>query len=297
MITLRNTWDDYIATQDLQPRTIYDHDNKLKRCVGDWLDVDMNTITKNMVQLRHRQLSTRPVMANSAMRIVRTLFNYAINRYEDEQEEPLIKRNPVKRLSATKSWNKEKPRSRHIPFSRLKDWMDAVLTLPSLTMSDYLVMLLLTGLRRSEGAGLLWENIDFQNKTLLVPITKNGEPHELPLTPLIEGILIGRRQADPYGRYVFASSRKDKGCISAPDKAIAIVVDKIGIKFSPHDLRRTFQMLAEDVGIEECWRKRLMNHTQSDVTNKHYSIKNIEKLREPMLKISERVQSLCELTP
>lgn len=54
-------------------------------------------------------------------------------------------------------------------------------------MADYLTLLLLTGLRRSEGAQLKWADVDFAEKTLTVRETKNGDDHVLPLLRLGSG--------------------------------------------------------------------------------------------------------------
>lgn len=83
------------------------------------------------------------------------------------------------------------------------------------------------------------------------------------------------------------------GYMASPAKGIALVVERTGIKFSSHDLRRTFNLLAEDIDIDEYTRKRLLNHTMQDVTGKHYSIKNPEKLRKPMERISQHALSLA----
>lgn len=55
-ITLRQVWRDYKTVRVLKDHTIYDYEKKLKS-VEDWMDLDMNTITKNMVEDRHRSLS------------------------------------------------------------------------------------------------------------------------------------------------------------------------------------------------------------------------------------------------
>lgn len=293
MITLRSAWEEYKLSRPLKPKTLSDHWSKLNRCVPDWLDMDMNSVTKAMVLQKHRQLSVHPTQANCVMRIVRTLYNFAIATYEDENEDPLIKRNPVIRLSQARAWNKERARDRHVPLNKIKPWMDAVLTVTTQTMSDYLVTLMLTGLRKTEAASLEWQNIDLDAGFLLIPETKNGNPHQLPLSSLLQGILCDRAKTRE-SEFVFPA-QSASGYITSPYKAIADISARCGVKFSPHDLRRTTLLVAEDIGIDEFTRKRIVNHTFNDVTGKHYSIKNPEKLRAPMQAITERFMELAEL--
>ncbi len=39
-------------------------------------------------------------------------------------------------------------------------------------------------MRRSEIAAMKWEHIDWETRTLLIPETKNGTPHEKGLNPM-----------------------------------------------------------------------------------------------------------------
>jgi integrase len=294
-ITLRHAWHDYKVARKLKPKSIQNGFYMLNHCVPEWLDLDMNDITKKMVSDRHLELSITPSLANSVMRQVRTLFNFAIAEYEDKDENPFIRMNPVKKLSAKRAWNKDRVRTRKVPLHKIKDWLNAVLMLSSPTIRDYLIVCLLTGLRKEEAAQLKWENIDFEGNSLHIPNTKNGNPHDLPLSRFLKALL-EERHAERVNEYVFPGGRwKASGSMTSPYKAIGLITKATGIKFSPHDLRRTFLLIAEHVGVDEFTRKRLLNHTFQDVTGKHYSTANIEKLREPMELISTCVFQLADL--
>jgi integrase len=296
-ITLRQVWRDYQTVRVLKEHTIYDYTKKLKS-VEDWMDLDMNSITKSMVEQRHRELSSAPYYANSIFRIIRTLYNYALVKYEDDDTGvSLIKRNPVRRLSEMRYWNKEKARSRHVPFHKMKDWFDGVLLLNTPVFRDYLIFLLLTGLRKEEAAKLTWDNVDLEYGFMYFKQTKNGEDHHLPTSTFILELLKERKAASAgMNQFVFPGGRwGTNGSIKSPYKAIAKVTDYSGVKFSPHDLRRTFNSLGVDLRIEEAVRKRLLNHSAQDVTNKHYHVPNPEVLREPMEQISQHALKLAQL--
>jgi integrase len=71
------------------------------------------------------------------------------------------------------------------------------------TIADYLMLLLFTGLRRSEGMNLQWSDVDFAERTLTIQDTKNREP--LPLSDYLFELL-KRREVQHGSGYVFPGS-------------------------------------------------------------------------------------------
>jgi integrase len=76
------------------------------------------------------------------------------------------------------------------------------------------------------------------------------------------------------------------------------VTQASGVPFTPHDLRRTFITAAESLDISVYALKRLLNHriNPSDVTA-GYIITEVERLRQPMQKINERLIHLVNRQP
>ncbi len=72
--TLGEVLEKYLAVRSLAPNTVRNYTQLTRRCLGDWLDLPMTCITKDMVLTRHREL-TRPtkqgtkgeIQANMAM--------------------------------------------------------------------------------------------------------------------------------------------------------------------------------------------------------------------------------------
>lgn len=227
------------------------------------------------------------------MRLLRTLFNFAIDEYE-ENDMPIFKVNPARRIN----WNRERPRTRLVPLIRMREWFDGVLLLDTPVIRDYLITCLLTGMRSTEVASMQWDFIDWDTGYVTLPDTKNGDPHTLPMSTFLRALFQERYSGRSSNVYVFPGGRrnnKPSGYLKSPYKAIDKVIERTGIQFSPHDLRRTFLAVAEEVGVDEFTRKRLVNHSFQDVTGRHYSVKNPEKLREPMERISNHVLKLAEL--
>lgn len=290
-VTLEQLWSDYISIRKLKPKTLKDNKAKLTRCVGDWWDMDILQITKDMVEQRHKELKEKPIEANSAFKILRTLFNFAKFKYEREDGRSLVTRNPVDRLSELRAWYKERPRRRFLPLHKLQPWWIAIATMDNQTTRDWMALILLTGLRLDEAASLRWEDIDLEGGFLTARDTKNGSDHTLPLSTFLWQLLVNRRFFR-VNEYVFPGKR---GAIhfSSPHKAVEAVRVSIGIHFTIHDLRRTFVVICQRLEIDEFTRKRLLNHSFADVTGKHYSVDDPETLREPMERISQFVLSQC----
>lgn len=76
-----------------------------------------------MVAKRHLEYGKRSyARANSSMRFLRALFNFAADEYEDAQGRSLILENPVKRLSHTHAWYRVERRQTVIKTSELPAW-------------------------------------------------------------------------------------------------------------------------------------------------------------------------------
>ncbi|MDG4561172.1 MAG: tyrosine-type recombinase/integrase, partial [Candidatus Competibacter sp.] len=217
-----------------------------------------------------------------ASTLLGALFRFAAARYEHAGR-PLILDNPVKRLASIRAWCDLPPRQGHIPPGKLGAWWQATETVDP-TPRDLLRLLLLTGLRKSEGAGLRWEHIDMTGRTLHVPETKNRRPHTLPLSGALVELLAARlKDAERTGNpYVFPSST-GRGSFSAVLPACRRVATAAGVSGGMvHDLRRTFITLAEGLDVPTYALKALLNHhAKGDVTQGYLQI-GIERLRSPM---------------
>ena len=161
-------------------------------------------------------------------------------------------------------------------------------------VADYLVLLLLTGLRRSEGAQLKWADVDFAEKTLTVRETKNGDDHVLPLSDHLEELLL-RRKAISDGDFVFPGTGA-KGYIQEPRPQMAKITTRSGVQFRLHDLRRTFATVAESLDITHYALKRLLNHRSQDITAS-YVIANVDRLRKPMQSVTDFMLRCAALKP
>jgi integrase len=156
---------------------------------------------------------------------------------------------------------------------------------------DYLLVLILTGLRKNEAAKLRWTDIDFDCKTLTIRAenTKNRNEYSLPMSEFLVSIM-RRRKLDPRrSDFVFPGR---EGHLVDPCHCLIQVIEECGCDFVLHDLRRTFITTAAKLGIPHHLIKKLVNHISvADVTD-GYVIFQVEHLRAPMAQITEHFLSL-----
>ncbi|MDP3269526.1 MAG: integrase family protein [Legionella sp.] len=287
-ITLNEVFQEYLKTRKtLKTKTINNYTHMIEKAFPTWKDKPILAITKDRVSKHHEQLGTEhgEAYANLAMRVLRALFNFAAGQYEDAQGKSLILENPVRRLSQTRAWYRVERRQSYIKPHDLEAWYKGVNNIENETLRDYLLLVLLTGLRREEAATLKWTDIDLNAKTLTVINTKNNEPHTLPLSGFLYDLL-KNRHLKKINDYVFPG-KGVVGHIIEPRKQMANVTKESGVHFTVHDLRRTFITTAESLDISAYALKRLMNHKMNNDVTAGYIINDVERLRKPMIMITD----------
>ena len=181
---------------------------------------------------------------------------------------------------------------------QLKPWFEAVRALPNRTVSAYLQILLLTGARRNELAGLRWDDVDFQWQSLTIRDKVEGE-RTIGMTPYVGALLrdlkrinetppnvrrlSGRAGDDKAWKpspWVFASKTAADGRMKEPRIAHNKALTAAGLPaVSIHGLRRSFGTLAEWVECPAGISAQIMGHKPSAIAEKHYRRRPLDLLR------------------
>lgn len=313
-----------------------EHYATIERYIGDWLDRPLVEITRERIEQRHKQIAQQIVenhraafakrakelrsradrlnnshpkaaercrakaseveareapsghaTANGVMRAVRMYWNYAADR------NPALPPNPV-RLG--RGWFFVGRRERLVRADQLPAFYAAVRDLPNAVARDYILLLLFTGLRRREAAGLRWDDVDLKAGLIRLPATRTKARRklDLPMTDFVRDMLIARRQIG--GIQVFPADSKT-GYIAEPKFAFYLIWKACGVRVSPHDLRRTFLTVAESVDISPLALKALVNHATGNDVTAGYVQMSVERLRAAAEKVTNRIVELCELSP
>ncbi|HAT8251899.1 TPA: DUF4102 domain-containing protein [Legionella pneumophila] len=294
-ITLKEAFHDYLkARKDLKPLTIKDYQSILKQVISDWFDKPLMNITREMIAKRHAQYgqTNSKARANYAMRVLRAVFNFAAHEYQLEDGQPIIAINPVEYLSHTRSWYRVDRKNTMIKSHQLAAWHEGLTRLceqedysQAMMWKDYFLLVLFTGLRRTEAASLCWRDVDFKDKTFTVQDTKNREVHTLPMSDFLYELFLRRKQFK-MNEFVFPSPSKT-GHVIDPRKAMLKVAELSGVSFTVHDLRRTFATTAESLDLPAYALKRLLNHKMNTDVTAGYIVRDVERLRKPMQRISD----------
>lgn len=305
-VTLADAFDAFKETRKtLRPKTLYDYGRYIEVAFKDWKGRPLVELSKDLIAKRHQRLSEKhgPAYADGAMRCLRAIINVAQYRYEAPDGTPLLPDNPVRRLSQTRAWNRVQRRTTYIKSTQLEAWFGAVLKLKAdpekqeaCAIADWLLVTVLTGLRRNEGLRLKWADVDLSHKTLTVRDTKNRSDHTLPLSDYLLALLKERREGNPGGEYVFASYG-DAGHLIDPRKPLERIAKESDVAFTPHDLRRTFITIAESLDIPAYALKRLLNHRMSNDVTAGYIITDVERLRKPMQQVTDFILRSARLKP
>lgn len=310
----------------LSKKTKSDYRSVIELHLEDWLNDPLVSITPDMVEDKHRAIAERiagnetkrvgeprkgkkprnaiasakgqkedkpapringHATANSTMRILRLLWNYAADRVSD------LPRNPTKRLK--KRWFPSKRRKRMVRADDLPAFYQALLNLETLVAGDYLRFVLFTGMRRTEAASLRWDQIDFPNKVIRVPDdkTKAKRDLDLPMVDVVEAIMAKRLRFKGESEFVFHSAFSETGHIMEPKFYLRQVEQKCGVAISVHDLRRTYITTAESTNIAPLELKALVNHSLGSGVTEGYIQIPPERLRPPAQKVADRLKLLC----
>lgn len=122
-------------------------------------------------------------------------------------------------------------RTRFLSIEEMKRVIEVALQDRNQAAGSFIAMLYLTGARKSEVLLAKWEHVNWEDKTLFVPLTKNGKSRIIYLSTLAIDILekLPRIAGNPY---VFASQhiRCQGKPIGEPRCAYERVLQKAGIE-------------------------------------------------------------------
>ena len=194
--------------------------------------------------------------------------------------------NPFAKLAAAGLMpDKAQPRARVLQEADLPTWRAAVDRLGE-RQRDFLLLTLYTGLRRNECREMQRQQVDLDKRVLSIPMTKNGKPHSLPITPAMAEILERRCAGLKPGDELFRG-------VSA-EHIHSMVMRQGGPRFMLHDLRKLVATVGERLGLGDAILRRILNHTppKSDVLHRHYVSVAVEDIRESLGRVQAELQRL-----
>ena len=233
------------------------------RYLSSWKNRKISNIRKSEVQALVNQLGrdSGHTTANRTLELLRAVINKGI-------EWDLVKHtNPAIGVQKFKLQS----RSRFLHLDEIDRLMQALHEEASPDLRDYVLLSLSTGARKSNVLAMRWEHIDLENKSWLIPDTKNGTQQTILLTMDEHAILTRRFERKESLEWVFPSDSAS-GHLLDPKKGWATLVGKAGIDdVHMHDLRRSLGSYMAMSGASLSVIGNALNHKDVSTTRKVYA--------------------------
>ncbi len=240
-------------------------------------------ITKGELSLLHKQIggSNGKYAANKCIRMLHHIFNIAIDKN-------YLVINPATGIKLFP----EQSRDRFLQPTELQLFFDTLQNMQNSQMKHLIFLLLFTGQRKSNICSLKWEQIDFYNKSLYLPDTKNKTPQTIPLTKqalsLLSEIKNGITLKSPF---IFPSPRSHSGHVTEPKKYWDQLLRKTGLKnLRIHDLRRTMGSYQAITGSSLQIIGKSLGHKSIQSTT-IYARLNLDPVRDSMQRATDEMQN------
>lgn len=277
--------------RNLRPNTAREYRRTLHGPdTNHWLQRPLSSLTKaDVLEVLHRMEERgSPAAGNRACAYLSKFFNWCL-------EQDLLLVSPtsgVRPLSAAHSRDRVlQPDELIWVWCALSEW-------PS-QFSSLFKLLLLTGQRRSEVAGMCWDELrNFGTEEAIWSLpssrTKNGQPHLVPLTEASQDIIAGLPRAGPLvfttrGTTGLSGFSKAKNEL---DRRVSALRAQVALPPLPawtlHDLRRTMvTLMNEQLGIAPHVVEAVVNHVSGSAK------RGVAGVYNRALYLRERRGALC----
>lgn len=231
-------------------------------------------------------------MANRAFELLRAVYRWAIRR-------DVIDATPFYELE--RPFSGEEPRTRYLSIEEVRALLAALRDLP-FGLSDMVMLLLLTGVRKSSAMLARWN--EFSGMLWQIPASrmKSGRPHDVPLSTQTQALLARQRERVPEGEQLFpltdGGDRTD-ATVSRPflRQMNAHMASHLGRTPDPwtlHDLRRTVAShLADSLGIRIDVIAAILSHATGSRQTRIYALGELlAERREALQRWGDLLESL-----
>jgi integrase len=143
----------------------------------------------------------------------------------------------------------------------------AIAVEPNRPAANAIMLLMLTGARRSEVLLAKWEYVDWTKRTLLVPLSKSGKPRTVALSAAAVALLRGLKRIEG-NEYIFPSDETgNPPQVFYPFKRIREQAGLADVRL--HDLRHSFASFLVNNGVTLYTVQGLLGHSNSKTTQRY----------------------------
>lgn len=246
----------------------------------------LSAITRQEIAKIHSNVthSGHAVAANRVLALISSIYGWSISA-------GLWNENPAIGIKR----NKEHSRDRYLKADELPRFFEALSEEPNTTIRDYFLISLLTGARRSNVLAMRWQDISFDQLEWHIPMTKNGTPQIVSLSPEAMQVLQSRKLSDN-SEYVFPGNGKS-GHLEEPKKGWNRILCRAGIEdLRIHDLRRTLGSWQARTGTSLAIIGKSLNH-KSHASTLVYARLDLDPVRDSVNRATSAMLGAAGIQP
>ena len=242
------------------------------RRVKDLTKADINKVLKDImagktrVAVKTRKLRGKAIVRGGAGTATRTvgllggILTYAVDA-------GIIERNPAHGLKKPKD-NVRNRRLSEAEYRTLGQMLRKSAENEKYARTVEIIRLIaLTGCRRSEIIGLMWDEVDLDASCLRLVNSKEGDSVRPTGLPVVECLEERRKRKE--GDYVFPGERNGAAFGGFPNHWEQIFRNSPLSDVTPHVLRHSFASIANDLGFTEITIAALVGHSKGTMTSKY----------------------------
>lgn len=235
-----------------------------------------------------------PVHANKVLSTLKQVFNYAVNRGE-------LLTNPAAQLRSRDIGGVEKPKDRYLTLDEIKTlwlFLESDQHGLSLSITQAIKIIILTGVRTAEIRLATWSEFDFDQSLWIVPPehTKTAMKMKIHLTPQITSILQTLRDLSSSEFVLTGSAPSSPLSEKAISKAISRIQERVGIPYwTAHDLRRTFAtQLGEALHVDPVVIEKCLGHKMPKIMATYNKNEMLPQRKDALTQWGQHLRALID---
>jgi integrase len=264
---------------------------QFRRYLENWRGRRLSAIKRADVAQLHNRIGTQNgrCAANRCLALLSTMFNKAIGA-------DLAETNPAKGVDKFR----ERSRERFLHPDELPRFFEALRAETDEIFSDYFMLALLVGARKSNMLAMQWGELHLDRALWNVPDSKSGEPLVLTLAaPAV--LVLRRREAERNGSPFVFPGRGRTGHLADPKAAWNRIRERAGLQdVRMHDLRRSLGSYMAGGGASLPIVGRALGHKSQQATAVYARLeldpvrRAVDAAAATMLGIGERTGAAAE---
>jgi integrase len=283
-LTVAQLCDKYLveyAEMHNRPRSVAGNKAMIERIIKLRLgNIRVPDVERDEIAALHRDLKETPYVANRVLALLSKMLSLAVHAWKMRPDNPVV---------GIRRYDEEK-RQRYLSAAELGRLAAALAEHPNRVAANAIRMLLLTGARRGEVLGMLWEQVKNEPGVWIKPsaLTKQKTVHRIPLSPGARQLIADmERYRKPGEPHVFPGRAPGQPLVEIK-KSWATICKAAGISGARiHDLRHTHGALLASSGYSLPIIGRLLGHTQASTTLRYAHLAD-----DPLQAATDRIDAL-----